>query len=466
MVDKLRAEVKSDYIWSYIGTLLNIGVNILMLPFVLAHLTDDELGMWYVFQSLNALVALLDFGFNATVARNVNYAWNGADAIVAEGTTSDGGTGTVNDVLFYRVTRVCRRIYLVIALCALLLMVSLGTLYVDAVSPDGNIIWFISWGVYALGIFFNLYYGYLEACLRGVGAITANYKSISISKMVQFAVTVATLLSGAGLFGTAVAFFVSNFVLRMLLMRGFSRYDGVAAALRAGEECSDVEPLRPLFSSMWHNAWRDGLVSLSAYLSTQANTVICSLVLGLASTGSYGLAIQITTVVSNCAYSWYNAAMPKIQSRVLLGDKYGAARYLSQSLVAYLGVSVIGYVAFIVIGIPLIRVFKTGFDFDLIMLVTICAYMLVYRGINLFASFISCFNVIPYMPAFVVTSIVSVVASFLLANFTDIGLWCLIFPPLTVNLAYNFWKWPMEACRLANVKIVDLITLSFVKARA
>ena len=72
----MKTGEKRDYIWSYVGTLFNIGINILMLPFVLAYLADNELGMWYVFQSLNALVALLDFGFNATVARNINYAWN------------------------------------------------------------------------------------------------------------------------------------------------------------------------------------------------------------------------------------------------------------------------------------------------------------------------------------------------------------------------------------------------------
>lgn len=461
----MKTGEKRDYIWSYVGTLFNIGINILMLPFVLAYLADNELGMWYVFQSLNALVALLDFGFNATVARNINYAWNGASDIIAEGTTDGGGAGTVNAPLFYRVTRVCRRIYFVIALCALLAMATLGTLYVATVSPDGNVVWFASWGVYAMGIFFNLYYGYLEACLRGVGAITANYKSISISKIVQFFVTVGTLLAGVGLLGTAVAFFASNFILRMLLMRGFRHYDGVSEALRDGKAHDGAaQPLRPLFTSMWHNAWRDGLVSLSAYLSTQANTVICSLVLGLASTGSYGLAVQITTVVSNCAYAWYNASMPKIQACALIGDCHGAVKQFSQSLVAYLSVSVLGYFAFIAVGLPIVRVFKPDFDFDLLMLVTICCYMLVYRGINLFASFISCFNVIPYMPAFVVTSFLSVGISFALAQFSGLGLWCLVLPPLLVNLAYNFWKWPLEACKLADVRLRDFLFSASEKA--
>lgn len=460
----LKAGRKSDYVWSYVGTLLNIGVNILMLPFILVYLTDDELGMWYVFQSLNALIALLDFGFNATVARNVNYAWNGVDDIAAEGTNGRGATGDVNVHLFYQVIRVCRRIYLVISLCALAAMTTLGTVYVASVRPDGRFIWFVSWGVYAFAIFFNLYYGYLEACLRGVGAITANYKSISVTKLVQFFVTVGTLLAGAGLLGTAIAFLASNFILRMLLIRSFKTYDGVSEAIRAGKAVTKTETLRPLFSSMWHNAWRDGLVSLSAYLSTQANTLICSLAIGLTSTGSYGLAIQITTVVSNCAFAWYNASMPNIQACAALGDRHGAAELFSRSLAAYVGVSVLGYLAFLFIGLPIVCLFKPDFDFDLVMLVAICGYMLVYRGVNLFASFISCFNVIPYMPAFVMTSILSVGFSYIFAAFSDFGLWSLVLPPLVVNLAYNFWKWPHEASKLVGMSVGSLFALMFKRA--
>ena len=51
---------KSDVIWSYIGNFFRVAANIILLPVVLKMLTDDELGIWYVFGSVSQIVILLD----------------------------------------------------------------------------------------------------------------------------------------------------------------------------------------------------------------------------------------------------------------------------------------------------------------------------------------------------------------------------------------------------------------------
>ena len=55
---------KQDIMWNYAGSIFNIGMGIFVLPFVLKMLTTDELGVWYVFGSIAALITLLDFGFS------------------------------------------------------------------------------------------------------------------------------------------------------------------------------------------------------------------------------------------------------------------------------------------------------------------------------------------------------------------------------------------------------------------
>lgn len=70
---------KWDIIWNYIGTLFSLSSSFILLPFVLIFLSPSELGLWYVFLAVNGLVSMFDFGFDPTFARNIAYAWSGAD---------------------------------------------------------------------------------------------------------------------------------------------------------------------------------------------------------------------------------------------------------------------------------------------------------------------------------------------------------------------------------------------------
>ncbi len=417
-------------------------MNIILLPFILYYLSADELGLWYIFASINALIALLDFGFNATITRNVVYVWSGAKGINALG-VADDGNGDVAPTLFKSVLRTCKLIYLGISLAALLLMTTFGTAYIISV---GGGQWITSWFVYGTGVLLNLYFGYAEAWLRGIGAVGDNYKAISFSKLTQLVFTVVLLMLGFGLLGASVGYLASCLVLRFLLMKYFRKRDAVRSVLMRATASPALSDLLALLKSMWHNAWRDGLVTLSMYLSTQANTLICSYCLGLTSTGSYGLAVQITTAIANCACVWYTTSQPRIQSMVVerRGKEIGQA--FSVSMLVYYILSMVLYAAFLVVGIPLVRLIRPGMNIDVAMCTMVCLYMLLYRGTTQFASLISNYNEIPYMPAFVSTSAVSVVGSFLFAE-SGFGLWSLVVPPLIVLCAYNLWRWPSVALK-------------------
>ena len=72
---------KQDVIWSYLGTFFRVSTNILLLPLLVYFLTQEELGLWYVFASVAQLVVLFDFGFAPTFARNISYIWSGASQV-------------------------------------------------------------------------------------------------------------------------------------------------------------------------------------------------------------------------------------------------------------------------------------------------------------------------------------------------------------------------------------------------
>lgn len=61
-------EIKGkDIVWSYLGALLSMAANIVMIPFLVYYLDENLLGLWYVFCSIGAMTALFDFGFATTL---------------------------------------------------------------------------------------------------------------------------------------------------------------------------------------------------------------------------------------------------------------------------------------------------------------------------------------------------------------------------------------------------------------
>lgn len=440
---------KKDYIWSYVSTVLNVSINVIMMPFILAFLNDNELGLWYVYASISALIVLLDFGFAPTVARNIAFTWSGVTEIRRNKAATASLSADIDWELFRNILTTCRLMYVAISIIAAVLMMTLGTWYVSAIA-GGSLggIWEISWAFYAAGIFLNLLYGYLNAFLRGVGAIAEISKSQIAARMAQLILTVGTLFFGLGIVGTAAAYLVSGAVLRFTGIHLFRRYEGIGTRLKEVKSSVSISEVIPLFNKMWSNAWRDGLVSISVYLCTQANTLICSYILGLSSTGSYGLSVQIANIIANVSSVWYSTNQPKMQECVAKGDCRKNTKIFGESLIIYFIVGGFLTLIAVTLGIPVINFIKKDSVVDITLLLVLCIYTLLYKLNNLFASCISNFNTIPYYLAFVMSGFASAALSAFCARFTILGIWSLVVVPFGVLLVYNFWKWPRVAFEL------------------
>ena len=112
---------KSDVIWNYIGVIMSMGSSFLLLPFMMHFVSEDYLGLWYIYLSIGGIVVLFDFGFNPTFARNVAYCWSGAKALNAEG-GQYADSSEPNYRLLNKVLNTCKKIYLIIALIALIVL--------------------------------------------------------------------------------------------------------------------------------------------------------------------------------------------------------------------------------------------------------------------------------------------------------------------------------------------------------
>lgn len=457
---------RTDIIWSYAGVVLSMGSNLLMLPFIVFFLDGETLGLWYVFTSIGGLTSLFDFGFSVTFARNVTYAWSGAAALEAEGVSSSAGGGP-NYRLLNRVMATCKVIYLLIASVALLIIILVGTPYVAAISSGiegmGK---YLAWLFYALAIFLNLYYGYYAAFLRGVGDVAGANKNTVVARLAQILLTVLLLFSGLGIVGASAAYLVYGTLFRLLGRRRFLSYHGIGDRLKEVREPVRRDEVVSLFWIVWHNAWRDGLVSLSNYLCGQASTIICSLFLSLSDTGVYSLGVQAATAVMNVSATLYTAYQPKLQSSFVEGDEAAMRRDMSVIVVSYVMLFIVGTMLVSFVGLPLLVVLKPESAVPLGLYLGVSAYQFVLGFRNCYTSYFSCTNRIVYAGAFVLSSTACVALQFLLTGLLGWGPWGLIAAQMLSQASFNAWYWPMKANWELGLRWGDMPRMAAVAVKA
>lgn len=433
-----------DYIWSYIGVFMSVGASAIILPFVLHFLDEDMYGLWSVFQSIAAITTLFDFGFSTTFARNINYCWCGASGLKKTGAVF-AESGEPNFPLMKKTMTACRYVFLIISGTALVGMAGPGSFYIHYISREipGNEP-LIAWCFYAVAVFLNLYYGYFNSFLRGVGAISDANRVTVISKLVQIVLTVVLLACGMGIIGTGIAYLAYGFLFRILSKRAFLRFRGIGQGLDKVTEKTSKSEVEELFLVVWYNAGKEGIVTLSNYLANQACTLISPLYISLKETGIYSLAVQLATVLSNVAGALYTANQPVLQSAYISNNKEMTKRTMSLIVVSYVGIYAIGLAAVVTVGLPLIRLIKPESTPTVAVMLGVGIYQFVLKFRNCYTSYFSCTNRIPYVWAFIISSTVGVGLAVLMLEL-GWGVWGLILSQLVSQIVYNGWYWTVKA---------------------
>ena len=457
---------KKDYVWSYAGIFLSLCGSVLMTPFVVFFLDGEVLGLWYVFQSLSAITALFDFGFTTTFSRNVNYCWSGARKLERSGVVF-AESSSPNFPLMKRVMCACRLVFLVLSLAAAGIMATAGTAYVLYVSssiPGQEPL--IAWLICVAAVFMNLYFGYFGAFLRGVGAIAQVNKATVAAKATQIVLTLVLLFCGFDIVGTSVAYLAYGVLFRMIARRSFYRYEGIGEGLRKVDEAISFSEVKEIFLTVWHNAWREGLVSLSNYLTNQACTIICSLFLTLTDTGAYALASQLAIAVSAVSAAMYTANQPVLQSAYITHDVEKTQRTMSLIVVSLIVLNLIGIAACVFIALPVLALIRPEVVVGPLVMIGVGLYQLMLKFRNCYTSYFSCTNRIPYVVPFLLSSALCIGLAVLMLGAFGWGIWGLIIAQVLAQAVYNAWAWPLKAHREMNLGFARMLEVGMGEFKA
>ena len=433
-----------------------MGKSFLLLPVLLALLSGEHLGLWYVFLAISNFVATFQAGFAPSFARNVAYCWSGVKGFESKGVSTDRDQSVDYD-LFKALISACEVVYRRISLITLAIVSLAGTWYVAAISGGIPLSeWAPSWLIFCIAIFMNMYFSYYESLLRGVGDFGGVNKSIIVSNILQLVSALALLLAGFELVGCAISFLIQGVSFRTLCRTAFYSSRKMKEKISNSQKPSRGE-VDSIIRAIMPNSIKDTVVSFANFLMSNASTILCSLYASLSETGTFSVMLQLFNAIANISAVVLTTYQPMLQSAFSNGDIQLERKVTSKVYSGFIALYALMFLGSVIVAFPLLTVIKPTFvpDWGLIWLMG--AYYFLWRLYSTSATLITNTNNIPYMWSFIFSAVAGMALSTLFMAVFDWGVAGLILGQLLVQLVYNDWKWPHEVCKRFKTSLFELI---------
>lgn len=441
MAEKVEHIGKKEIAWSYAGTAFMIGAGIILLPFILHKMPQETVGIWNIFQTITALVLLLDFGFRPTFARNISYIFSGVKTLQRDGVEQTSSEAEVDYGLLKGTLIAMQRFYRWISIGVFCLLATAGTAYFWFIlqkysgdRQDAMIAWVLLIGINC----YNLYTFYYDALLTGKGYIKRSQQISMFGQTIYIALAIGLIYAGFGLTAIVASQLISTVIRRVLTYRVF-----FTPELKA--HLKDVEPQEPkqILSAITPNAIKIGLTQAGGFLVNKSAILIGSAFLTLEQVACYGITLQVMDILARCATVFYQSYLPKLAQCRAEKDLEGLKRYYMQCTGSLLIVYLLGGLAWIFLGNWALDLIDSQTYFvPTTMLCVMLLISILEHNHAQSAGFIMADNKIPFFIPSLVSGTATVLLLWIFLGPLEMGLWGLILAPGLAQLAYQNWKWP------------------------
>lgn len=441
MSEKVEHIGKREIIWSYAGTAFMIGAGVLLLPFILNKMPDETVGVWNIFQTITALVLLLDFGFKPTFARNISYIFSGVKSLQKDGVEHTDSNANVDYGLLKGSLAAMRRFYQWVALAVFGLLLTAGTVYfyyiLQKYSGD-RMDAFIAWLLLIAINCYNLYTFYYDALLTGKGYVKQSQQINMLGQVVYIGLAIVLIYAGFGLTAIVGSQFVSTIIRRYLTYKVF-----FTAQLKEKLANAQAQEPKNILKAITPNAIKIGLTNLGGFCVNKSAILIGSAFLTLEQIACYGITIQVMDILARCASVFYQSYTPKLAQCRAENNLPQLKRYYLLCTGSLWAVFIIGGIAWIFLGEWALAFMNSQTHF--VPIGMLCVMLLISaleHNHAVSAGFIMADNKIPFFIPSLLSGGATVILLFVFLYIFDLGIWGLILAPGLAQLAYQNWKWP------------------------
>jgi len=454
---------QKDVVWNYIATFLQIGSNLVLLPFMLRSFSGETVGLWTVYATIISFVGLLDLGFNATFSRNITYIVSGVRELKTIGYQNvNAETNDIDYGLLNGLIQAMRWFYARMSVLLLLLLTTAGTYYIltllKTYSGNHNEV-YVSWSILCAVNAYSLYTLYYDALLSGKGLIK-QAKQIQIVGQTVYLIVAIVLIH----FHFSLTAIVSAQALSILIRRYLSKYVIFTVDFKQSLSIAKASSRKEFIRVTMPNAVKFGLTSLGSMLTSRVSGIIGPLYLALSEIGSYGITVQIIWVIAAVAGVYSSTYMPKIAQFHVRENRDSVKKTYLKSLSVMLLTYVTGGSLLVLFGNPALQLIKSNtqllptFHIAVLLLINLLATNHTIAGQIIMQQ-----NKIPFFKADIITGGATLLLLFLFLQFTDMRIWGMILAPGIACACYSNWKWPLVIIKEYRIGYQDVINLMLTK---
>ncbi len=439
---------KTDVAWSYAATFFWVGSGLILFPFILNKMPAETVGIWNIFQTISVMVAILDFGFQPSFARNLSYIFTGVKGLRKEGVAAlNGKRGTGGDEqdvdygLLKGTLVAMKRLFRIISLAAFVLLATAGTayfLYILGKYSGDRTDAVAAWVLLIVLNCYDLYTLYYDALLKGKGYVRRSQQIMILSQAVYVLLAIGLIFAGLGLCAIVASRLVAIVIRRTLSRRVFFTRE-MSEALRGVEAHDSGEIMRAICP----NAVKIGLTQLGSLAVNKSAMLIGAAFLTLEEVASYGITLQLLEILCNCSTVPYRAFSPKLAQCRAEKDMAGLRHYYLVCAAILWGIWIIGGSVSVLAGDYALRLINSQtFFLPTAMFGVLVALHSLEDNQVLATGFIMSDNRIPFFIPSLLSGAATVLLLWLFLDVLDWGVWGMILAPGIAQLAYQDWKWP------------------------
>ncbi|MFT5239223.1 MAG: O-antigen/teichoic acid export membrane protein [Candidatus Promineifilaceae bacterium] len=431
-------------IWSWAFNALRLSAGLILLPLLLKTLTQADLGMYYVFLRLIALIPILDFGFSVSMGRSVSYAMGGAQTLEAQGIQKTVGEKEPNWALLWQLLSTFRTLYKILALAAFLFLGLVGTWNIGltvAQTHNPSFTW-MAWALTLIVATMEMYLSWWNTYLRGCDKVATAARYAVIGYSLQISIAAVLLLNGGGLLSLPLGSLVGGLVRRSLSRRACLRI------LRQHPVDTPTRPTRDLLRTLWPNTWRVGLHHVSHFIGINLPGLIFASQFGLDVFTPYAVSLQIISICASMATVWVEVEWPRAGQLRARQDLSGLRRLLWPRLwLQYMSFFVLTGLA-ISVGPLLLNWLDTGKSIlSVPLLILLAANTFLMCNFSFWGTLLSTGNMVPYLRSALLTNLGGVFLFIFLATTFNLQYLALILAPLITGSLFIYWYWPLRGAQ-------------------
>ena len=445
---------KRDVAWSYAATFFWVGSGLLLFPFILNKMPAETVGIWNIFQTITVMVAILDFGFQPSFARNLSYIFSGVRslqkegvaAVSSEGIYSDDDSAAVDYGLLKGTLQAMQRLFRIISLAAFLLLATAGTAYflyiLGKYSGDKQDA-IVAWVLLIVLNCYDLYTLYYDALLKGKGYVRRSQQIMILSQSVYVLLAIGLIYAGLGLSAIVGSRLVAIVLRRVLSHRVF--FTRSMRKALAGVEAHDT---KAIMNAIYPNAIKIGLTQLGSLAVNKSAMLIGAAFLTLEEVASYGITLQLLEILCNCSTVPYRAFSPKLAQCRAENDMAGLRRYYLICEAILLAIWVGGGSIAVLCGDSVLHLIKSQTMFlPTAMFAVLVGFHMLEDNQSMATGFIMSDNRIPFFIPSLLSGAATVLLLWLFLDVLGWGIWGMILAPGIAQAAYQDWKWPSVIIR-------------------